>query len=859
MKSRAEIRQEVSDCISRSACDDSIIQVLYNDGDFFFHEDALWDFKLEIGVEHQKRGEKAYDYKICDMCKDIVAFYNSRGGYIIFGVDDTEKKVVGTSVPIPVDDIQKRLELHTSTEILFTVFRQNIGPKEIQIIFIPPRSKKHLPIDFKKDSKVNENGKHCYKKGDIYYRDGDSSSPAKGAALVELIASSQIGEISTLTDHNLPDRDKTFTQFIGRREELDALWRWFLDTFNSTRLVAGIGGVGKTTLVREFSEEVLANAPLGIEKIIWLSAKKTNFDAEFNVTFKTDERSPNLFDSEISLYRKILLELGYLNDELKSSWNEFQYLEHIGRALSITSTFLVVDDLDSLDDETQRSVFSNLTGIFHSLSARSNKKGRCLMTARMRLGASRSQYHELNGFRPEDFYSYLVDQYKTFGIRVDFNKNSKLFRKFFDYSHGSPLFATSVVRLVRSGFSLEAALNKWRDAEGDEVREFALRREVGRLTSSQQRTLYAITNLSPCSFVEIKAVTEAADSLLQRDLAALSDFHLLSKEPGVPAGGREFGVPSNSSIIRSLVRDKISDPMRIEKKCRELRKEKASNDKFVSQVIGRVVALWRDQKYDEALRIIEYEYKKGKKEEFHCDLECVYGRALLRSEVPNLNGADAAFARAHAKGCVRPELTGLWVETRQLKKDWHGVIEVCELALRERPIPHLYCMIGSAYVSLAYEQLKGPSITGAIDTLVKGGKYLNSVIGNENLGSYFEEVNSLRKECFEEAVRVAERVMISSGDYIYLWNLAWTSFECYVRSTYINNVIIRTSYDWVEGVLKYRERITAGDLNKINEIIGKVSEMISVFDEKGWSDSATHGRAQELATYLIGVRDRISP
>jgi|SRR5580704_11936835 hypothetical protein len=39
------------------------------------------------------------------------------------------------------------------------------------------------------------------------------------------------------------------------------------------------GGVGKTTLAREFAEDLVKNAPVGLEKLIWLSAKKQFYTA----------------------------------------------------------------------------------------------------------------------------------------------------------------------------------------------------------------------------------------------------------------------------------------------------------------------------------------------------------------------------------------------------------------------------------------------------------------------------------------------------------------------------------------------------------------------------------------------------
>jgi Putative DNA-binding domain len=294
MRSIAEIREHAKRAINQNCCDSTIIKILYNNGEFFFQEDALWDYKKFVGIEGIGPNDDYYKYKICDISKDIVSFYNSSGGYIIFGVDNNDKKIVGTTVALPIDHLAQRIKSDTGGKIDFTAFSETIGTAKLQIIFVPPRSPEKYPIDFKRESKKDKNGKTCYKVGDIYYRDDDASVPAVGASLVHLISNSKLGEVQRLTDHNLPARDSGFNRFVGRREELDSLWRWFLDPFNNTRLVAGIGGVGKTTLVREFVEEVLATSPANIEKIVWLSAKKISFNAEQNKSQKINGDNKNL-------------------------------------------------------------------------------------------------------------------------------------------------------------------------------------------------------------------------------------------------------------------------------------------------------------------------------------------------------------------------------------------------------------------------------------------------------------------------------------------------------------------------------------------------------------------------------------
>jgi hypothetical protein len=484
----------------------------------------------------------------------------------------------------------------------------------------------------------------------------------------------------------------------------------------------------------------------------------------------------NLFLDEFNLYKLILIELGMLENEIEKDWFAENYLSSMIDVLTITSTILIVDDLDTLEEETQRTIFYNLTGMFSGLSARTRNPSRCLVTARLRLGAAQSQYHELRGFDEDEFYSYLSSQYKVFNMNLNFKKDSGLFRKFHKYSGGSPLFANSILRLLQSGFALDQALNNWQGAEGKEVREFAFKREIDTLTQSQLRTLYSVIKLSPCSFVEIKSVTDANEQALMADVAKLTDFHLLSKDGGVPSGGREFGLPSNAGILISLVEEKIYDPKRIEKKCKEIRIEKAGNREQVASIIGRVVAFWREENHEAAFKILDHEFRKGNQVDFDRDLECLYGRAQLRISPQNLNGADLAFERAYRKDCQRPELMDLWIEARQLKGDWFGVIHLCELSLKGKLSARRFIDIGNCYLSHGNEQLKNQSASEAVSTFVKGGRYLNNAIAENNLGDEFVEINSLRKQCFVEAVSLASFIYSAKSEIIYVWETAWAGF-----------------------------------------------------------------------------------
>lgn len=848
------MRDEVAILISSERCDNSIIELMYNGDHFFLHEDALWDYKGEIGLKKLNKSDDDYKYKICDLVKDIVSFFNTEGGYIIFGVDDSSKKIIGLSEEFPLDDICSRLKTDTNEEIPFTYYKQTVKDFLLGVLFIPPRVANQAPIAFKANSKKSSKGRNCYKQNDIYYRNGDSSEPAIGDALMRLVSGQKIGSIAKIVDHNLPVRDKSFTQFIGRRAELDKLWRWLLDTFNNTRLVAGVGGVGKTTLVREFVEEVVNQSPGNIERIIWLSAKKNNFDAFYNSLYSIESSYENRFSSENDLYKKILISCGYIESDFDEEWSRSRYLIELNAALNVTPSLVVVDDLDSLEHDTQLDIFSNLSLVFHGLSISGGNSSRCIATARLRLGASVSQYHELRGFSEGDFYAFLKHAYNQYNIKFELTRGSKLFKNFHRFSLGSPLFSSSILRLVAGGVALDKALNYWENAEGEDVRDFAFKKEIDQLAPGQLRVLYALLLLSPCSLEELVAVTGIAERTMVTEIGRLSDYHLLERDPSVTSGGREFSAPSNSSLLYDLVKPKIDDPRRIEKRSKEIRAEKRARVEEVSIAIGRIVSFWKLEEYEKAFEYIDKLKSKSGAAGLQRDLECMYGRACLRLSPPELDKADAAFRRAREKSCDRVELLPLWIECRQLKGDWAGVIELCEKALDEKIDAQRFADIGHAYFNLGTDRYSAGEIQGAVDTYVKGGQVLNAAIGAHELSDYFQSVNTRRKECFIEAIRIAQENSHGLKDVLNVYEIAWSAFECFVRNPYVLNILADSSVKWGEFVTKIR-KTSKGDFSKIDTLVGRQSNVLEILENHDWSYRDLILKTRISVEKLIGYRE----
>lgn len=528
MLSLQQVRVEIAKAVKNEKCDGKGVDCLFTDSGAFQHEDMQWDYKEKCGTEDISKSSLDYQPKVCQIVKDIVAMYNSFGGYILFGIRDLDKAILGYDHSIPVDDIANRI--HSDVDfgsskgsIGFTVFQVVVKKSNVTIIFVPKRNE-DIPVSFRKNAKSSELVKPAYKKDEIYHRNGDKSEPANGAALATLISNTQspylerVRDYSTLVDHNLPQREDAFVDFIGRADYLSQLWRWLIDPFNTAHLVTGVGGVGKTTLVRQFVEEVLFHSPLGLQKIIWLSAKRRHFQALSDRAVITPDDDLNLFSDDKDLYKKILLQLGYLEGEISKDWSLNDFIRELPLALKLTPSLLVVDDLDTLDSEKQISIFQLLNNVFSRASVLAPVSSRCLMTARLRIGASAAQCTVVTGFDKDEFYKYVRSRPAPFDVLSSLKKDSKLFENFFKASAGSPLFAQSIIRLVARGSKLDVAVDSWKNKKGEDVRYFAFKREIENLSNSQARALFAAATINPFSFIELKSALEVTEESLSDDL-----------------------------------------------------------------------------------------------------------------------------------------------------------------------------------------------------------------------------------------------------------------------------------------------------------------------------------------------------
>jgi hypothetical protein len=245
------------------------------------------------------------------------------------------------------------------------------------------------------------------------------------------------------------------------------LWAWLADDFSRVRLIAGEGGLGKTSLAYKFAEEMASRRVKPFEKIVWLTAKKRQFIPSED-THRDNVRT-DFFDAN-SLFISIASAHGCIESDfvgLDSKSLQQLALESCGAIPS----FIIVDDVDSLAPEDQQRVLE--------LGMRTPQKTKMLLTTRVNFSYSPDNVLKLNGLAPDEFSEFISMLRNKYGLAGLKEGKVEYLR---DVVGGSPLFTDSLLRLERRGLSLDQAINQWRGEKGLEVRKAALKREIEQLS-----------------------------------------------------------------------------------------------------------------------------------------------------------------------------------------------------------------------------------------------------------------------------------------------------------------------------------------------------------------------------------------
>lgn len=670
-----QTRRALATCIDAGDLSQAVISVIFNQDRFIPIEGTLLDYKRDFPTE------RAAQLKIV---RHIQSFHNTYGGYLVFGAEEIAKDLEIVPIYETMDKFDFKILRDLCREYLtapievqarsHTIDRRGKS-HQIVLLHIPSR-RDRAPVLVRKDAK-DADSKHILRRDDAYLREGDNSIPANTFYHWRLLFGPRANPYSLAQDtipdrirpiySDLPDRDFICPDFIGRQDYLSKLFAWLTDDFTCVRVLAGEGGLGKTSIAFQFASEVSRANLIDAEAVIWLTAKRLQFRAIIN---EYEELINCHFSTSRELFEILAKNLG----EVRTDWSDIadqdfpRLLRNLGQHLKV---FFVIDDLDSLDiDEQKRciEVCQQLAGL----------GSRFLFTTRKNATASTSTAIEVDGLEEDDYAKLVASWQDRLKIKEITAKDVRRLR---DTTHGSPLYTESLLRLVKNGMPVGEAIAKWKGNLGVDVRNAALKREVTQLGQEARKVLVAAAILGECSLAEIKIATDYSDQTLLDATNELQSLFLLHA-PAIAAQPRFSISKTTKDLIISLGAELISDFSAFQERLKARRHKSKGESQVINAVgiaVNQAMALVAAGDPPGALRTVDevnHTLKNKNK-----DLWFLRGRVLLKFEKPRLHEAKAAFMKAFDLGQRKSLFFGMWYDTALDLGQYEGAVEVATSAM----------------------------------------------------------------------------------------------------------------------------------------------------------------------------------
>lgn len=682
--SLTSINGTIASLLKEQALDDRVLKALGGDCNLLARESHLWDYKrLAEGSTHAQ----------CELIKDVVSFHNSYGGYLILGVHMDHERGICACVGVDrqeIDETQLRalIKAYTGTRIDVAYrdipVRLDASVVNLGLLLIPKREFSDTPVVFQKPAAPAPGGKIAFKIGDIYLRSGDESRRSiEGQDLAFLLGKRLVSgsivddarvslplDLDPPLQHNLPDKNLICAQFVGRQEILNSLWTWLTDHFSYVRVLAGDGGKGKTSIAYAFAMEFAMRRPGPFQQVMWLSAKRKQFQGLSNQYFDMPEWHYEHVDS---LLRAIAERCGVTDEELADA--STQVMKALCRdSLKILPALVVIDDVDSVEPQEQKRIMELATQLASSGS-------RFLLTTRANITYSDDICLTVPGL-PADEYADFV---RTLSARLKMQAYDRRdVDRLLAATGGSPLLTESIIRIARTGQSIAVAIDEWKDQAGRDARDAALDKEVKQLSQEARRALLCMAYLRECSFTELQQLTDYPKQKLSDAITELQSLFLVSA-PVVTRDEPRFAVPEMIGFLAIEKKQSLAiDHRRLMDEAARLHRgtpaRRSANSRMVGAAIGQAAAQLAQENVSGAIKTLEVALTRMPKQP---EMQCFLARCYLKGTPARVNEARDLFKASHEAGNRRAEVYDGWFEAEMTAGHWPGAIAVTNLALEK--------------------------------------------------------------------------------------------------------------------------------------------------------------------------------
>jgi tetratricopeptide (TPR) repeat protein len=491
--------------------------------------------------------------------------------------------------------------------------------------------------------------------------------------------------------------------------------------------------------------------------------------------------------------------------------------------LKMFKFLLVVDDLDTLEDRDQ----SRLHQLLVQLCSRSEAKA--IITARRNLGLPEGDFLLVKGLAEADFRTFVGERSRLLNVAPP---TSSLMKSLMRVTGGSPLFALSILRLVaEDGGRLDQAIAKWRGTDGEKARNAAFSREVDRLKELEARILLAAAYLSPTSRIELAAVLQHNEYETTEAIQTLRQFSMIATQTDLPGGAR-LVIPDAVVSMINIVERRVSGSEAIKARCAKQREISADPEPYLRDALTRTVAFLKQGNPDEALETVRAAMANLPE---HYDLFYLLGKCYLEANPVAPTASEEAFHAAFDRGCRRQDLFESWLRLRRLRESWQGIIELSELAERERGVNARFAINrAEAYTKICEQYERSNEFEQAASIYHKIIEDLKSIVRKAGPSFVATEIKAAQRKLIQRRLALIKELSEKANrPRRYFRDVVSTAktYAFFDRGALLSGL---EAFSQTIGAIETKGRISPLDITQVNTDLGMSKDLLSMmqYDEK---------------------------